>query len=174
MNVSQHYGKIGTALSVAAVLSVVGLTVGAAEAQNQKEPRLVAKTNSLVPAPAALAKAPVSPVVQEAVVQEQVVQTVQQTVVTPQNRSVVRLAARYGALSGDIFGRIRACESGGNYSAVSGSGKYRGAYQFDYRTWQSVGGSGDPAQASAAEQDQRAQALYSRRGASPWPVCGRR
>lgn len=67
---------------------------------------------------------------------------------------------------------IAQCESGGDYGAVSSSGKYRGAYQFDSQTWQSVGGSGDPAAASAAEQDARAQALYNQRGSQPWPVCG--
>ena len=67
---------------------------------------------------------------------------------------------------------IRQCESSGDYSAVSPSGTYRGAYQFDQQTWESVGGSGDPAAASPAEQDHRAQLLYAQRGAQPWPVCG--
>jgi len=69
--------------------------------------------------------------------------------------------------------RIRACESGGNYRAVSSSGRYRGAYQFDRGTWASVGGSGDPAAASPAEQDYRALLLLRQRGTRPWPVCGR-
>jgi hypothetical protein len=68
---------------------------------------------------------------------------------------------------------IAACESGGNPGAVDPSGTYRGKYQFDMHTWQSVGGSGDPAAASEAEQDRRAAMLYSRSGSSPWPVCGR-
>lgn len=68
---------------------------------------------------------------------------------------------------------IAQCESGGNPSAVGGGGAYRGLYQFDSQTWQSVGGSGDPAAASPAEQTQRAAALYARSGASSWPVCGR-
>jgi hypothetical protein len=67
---------------------------------------------------------------------------------------------------------IAACESGGNPSAVDASGTYRGKYQFDMQTWQSVGGSGDPAAASEAEQDRRAAILYSRSGSTPWPVCG--
>lgn len=71
--------------------------------------------------------------------------------------------------------RLRACESGGNYQAVSRSGKYRGAYQFDRRTWASVKGAGsDPAAASPAEQDAAARRLYASRGRSPWPVCGKR
>jgi len=68
---------------------------------------------------------------------------------------------------------IARCESGGNPSAVGGGGIYRGKYQFSQQTWQSVGGSGDPAAASVAEQDRRAAMLYSRGGASSWPVCGR-
>ena len=67
---------------------------------------------------------------------------------------------------------IAACESGGNPSAVGGGGAYRGKYQFDQSTWASVGGSGDPAAAPEAEQDKRAAVLYSRSGASSWPVCG--
>lgn len=69
--------------------------------------------------------------------------------------------------------RIRRCESRGNYGIVSASGRYRGAYQFDYRTWAGVGGSGDPAAAPPAEQDYRALLLLRARGTRPWPVCGR-
>jgi hypothetical protein len=67
---------------------------------------------------------------------------------------------------------IAACESGGNPRAIGGGGAYRGKYQFDYGTWASVGGSGDPAAAPEAEQDARAAALLARSGTSPWPVCG--
>jgi soluble lytic murein transglycosylase-like protein len=67
---------------------------------------------------------------------------------------------------------IAACESGGDPTAVSSDGSYRGKYQFDYGTWESVGGSGDPAEASEREQDYRAALLYSQSGSSPWPVCG--
>jgi hypothetical protein len=67
---------------------------------------------------------------------------------------------------------IAACESGGDPAAIGGGGAYRGKYQFDYSTWASVGGSGDPAAAPEAEQDMRAAMLYERAGAAPWPVCG--
>lgn len=67
---------------------------------------------------------------------------------------------------------IASCESGGSPTAVSSDGSYRGKYQFDFGTWESVGGSGDPAAAPEAEQDYRAALLYSRAGSSPWPVCG--
>jgi muramidase (phage lysozyme) len=79
---------------------------------------------------------------------------------------------RAGGGAGGGLAAIRACESSGNYGAVSANGRYRGAYQFDQRTWQSVGGSGDPAAASPAEQDARAGQLRSQRGANPWPNCG--
>jgi hypothetical protein len=68
---------------------------------------------------------------------------------------------------------IAACESGGNPSAIGGGGQYRGKYQFSVATWASVGGTGDPATASEAEQDRRASMLYARTGAASWPVCGR-
>ena len=66
---------------------------------------------------------------------------------------------------------IAACESGGDPGAVNVAGYY-GKYQFDLGTWQSVGGRGNPASAPEREQDYRAAVLYSRAGASPWPVCG--
>lgn len=65
------------------------------------------------------------------------------------------------------------CESSGNPRAVSPYGDM-GLYQFNLATWRSVGGRGTPVQASAAEQTLRAQLLYMRRGAAPWPTCGRR
>jgi hypothetical protein len=68
--------------------------------------------------------------------------------------------------------RIAQCESGGDPQAVGGGGQFRGKYQFTYETWRSVGGSGDPADASEAEQDQRAATLMQRSGPSQWPVCG--
>ncbi len=77
---------------------------------------------------------------------------------------------------GDCLGSIKDRESGGNYEAVSSSGTYRGAYQFDQRTWDSnaeasgrpdlVGA--DPAAVDAASQDQIAADTYSRRGNQPW------
>ncbi|WP_133912294.1 ubiquitin-like domain-containing protein [Streptomyces sp. NBC_00582] len=69
---------------------------------------------------------------------------------------------------------LAACESGGRPDAVDPSGTYGGLYQFDTRTWHSLGGSGRPQDAPAAEQTLRAKKLYVRRGASPWPHCGAR
>ena len=68
--------------------------------------------------------------------------------------------------------RIAFCESKGNPRAISASGTFRGKYQFNHGTWRAVGGRGDPAKASEAEQDLRAAILLKRSGTSPWPVCG--
>ena len=68
---------------------------------------------------------------------------------------------------------IAQCESHGNPRAISAGGTYRGKYQFDYSTWASVGGKGDPAAASETEQDRRAAMLYRQAGPGRWPVCGR-
>jgi soluble lytic murein transglycosylase-like protein len=89
-----------------------------------------------------------------------------------------REQAQFAPSGGSIAGvslatlnAIAACESGGDPTAVNPAGYY-GKYQFDTGTWASVGGSGNPAEASEAEQDYRAALLYSRAGSSPWPVCG--
>lgn len=66
------------------------------------------------------------------------------------------------------------CESGGNPTIVSANGLYHGLYQFSVGTWASVGGSGLPSQAPAAEQTARAKMLYLRSGAGQWPHCGPR
>ena len=76
-------------------------------------------------------------------------------------------------LDADPWEYLRQCESGGNYQSVSADGSYRGAYQFSQSTWEGVGGVGDPAAASPAEQDARAYMLYQRSGGAPWPYCGR-
>jgi resuscitation-promoting factor RpfB len=68
------------------------------------------------------------------------------------------------------WGALAQCESGGNPRAVNGAGYY-GLYQFSLSTWASVGGSGNPMDASPAEQTARAQMLYNKAGAGQWG-CG--
>ena len=64
------------------------------------------------------------------------------------------------------------CESRNNPRAIGGGGAYRGMYQFTFRTWSVVGGSGDPAAAPRHEQTWRAWLLLRRHGSGHWPVCG--
>lgn len=114
----------------------------------------VAHTSSLNPAP--IVQKPPEPVVITTYVRASV------------PKQTAKATKPSGACSLDY---IKSKESGGNYQAVSKSGKYRGAYQFDQRTWESNGGTGDPAAASPAEQDRIAAATYARRGSQPWSVC---
>jgi hypothetical protein len=83
-----------------------------------------------------------------------------------------RYAHLPGGVSIETLDVIASCESGGDPTAVSSDGSYRGKYQFDLGTWESVGGHGDPATASEAEQDYRAALLYAQSGSSSWPICG--
>ena len=91
----------------------------------------------------------------------------------PQPRPVVHRAVVSSSSGGLNWGALAQCESGGNPRAVSGSGTYRGLYQFSFSTWHGVGGSGDPIDASSSEQTYRAQVLYRSSGRGAWPVCGR-
>ena len=82
--------------------------------------------------------------------------------------------AAASATAGSLnWAALAQCESGGRANAVSSNGLYYGLYQFSVQTWQAMGGSGLPSQASAAEQTSRAQALYDRSGPGQWPVCGK-
>jgi peptidoglycan hydrolase-like protein with peptidoglycan-binding domain len=94
----------------------------------------------------------------------------------PQTLAALGLTARQSSAedAAAVLERIAQCESGGNPRAVSANGRYFGKYQFSRATWRAVGGRGNPARASEAEQDRRALILYQREGTAPWPVCGRR
>jgi hypothetical protein len=87
-------------------------------------------------------------------------------------RSASTKSAQPAASGSGVLGRIAQCESGGDPTAVSADGRYRGKYQFSRATWRAMGGTGDPAKASEAEQDRLAAALLAARGTSPWPNCG--
>jgi len=93
----------------------------------------------------------------------------------PQTLAALGLQARDASQedAATVLERIAQCESGGDPTAVSRDRRYFGKYQFSRATWRSVGGTGNPARASEAEQDRRAAILYEREGTAPWPVCGR-
>jgi hypothetical protein len=83
-----------------------------------------------------------------------------------------------GAYSAAVAGAppasVAQCESGGNPSTNTGNGFY-GKWQFTLQTWQAMGGTGLPSNASEAEQDYRAARLWAGgAGRGNWPVCGYR
>lgn len=101
---------------------------------------------------------------------------------TPEQiRLAIAILGKDRAVASDAaLTRLRRCESGDNYGAVSSSGTYRGAYQFNRQTWNSVASRHfpwlqgmDPAGAAPFFQDAMARALIRERGRSPWPHCGR-
>ena len=73
-----------------------------------------------------------------------------------------------------VLAAIAECESGGDITAVSADGRYRGKYQFSRATWEALGGTGDPAEADEATQDALALQLYQERGLAPWPACSKK
>ena len=83
---------------------------------------------------------------------------------------LVTIGSKARPADGLNWAALARCESGGNPHAVNPAGYY-GLYQFSLSTWRSVGGSGNPASASAAEQVARAQTLFARGGAGQWG-CG--
>ena len=94
----------------------------------------------------------------------------------PQTLAALGLAARGSSApatdAAAVLAKIAQCESGGDPTTDTGNGYY-GKYQFSRATWRRMGGRGNPARASEAEQDQRAAMLYEQEGTAPWPVCGR-
>ncbi|MFN8024971.1 MAG: transglycosylase family protein [Acidimicrobiia bacterium] len=84
--------------------------------------------------------------------------------------------------NGDFLACVKNRESGGDYGVYnSGGSGAAGAYQFMPGTWNSIAGSVgrsdlvgvDPAQASPADQDAMAAALYAQQGSAPWGgYCG--
>lgn len=107
--------------------------------------------------------------VQQAPVQKVPVQQapVQQT----KRAAVQQTSAPAGNSSVDAHLRlIMQRESGGNPRAVNAAGYY-GLFQFSPQTWAAVGGTGNPAQASEAEQWKRARILYTQHGAQHWSTA---
>jgi peptidoglycan hydrolase-like protein with peptidoglycan-binding domain len=97
-------------------------------------------------------------------------------IVGPRTVAALGLRARKAATvsaPSKLLAKIAACESGGDPTAVSADGRFRGKYQFSLATWRAMGGKGDPAKAPEAEQDRRAAKLLAQSGTSPWPVCGK-
>ncbi len=69
-----------------------------------------------------------------------------------------------------VWDRLAECESNGNWSINTGNGFY-GGLQFTLDSWEWVGGTGYPHEASREEQIARAEILLERQGWSAWPSC---
>ncbi|WP_316669007.1 transglycosylase family protein [uncultured Propionibacterium sp.] len=70
----------------------------------------------------------------------------------------------------DMWDRIAACESTGNWSINTGNGYY-GGLQFDNQTWLGAGGGQYASRADLATREQQitiANRIYAQRGLSPW------
>lgn len=89
---------------------------------------------------------------------------------TPAPSPVPAVAPVVAVSTSGIWNELAQCESGGNWSINTGNGFY-GGLQFTLSSWQAVGGSGYPNQASPSEQIARAQILEARQGWGAWPAC---
>lgn len=78
-------------------------------------------------------------------------------------------AANYASGS-STWDQLARCEAGGNWAINTGNGYY-GGLQFSLGSWQAVGGSGLPSDASREEQIARGEALLARQGWGAWPAC---
>lgn len=79
-----------------------------------------------------------------------------------------------GGIPESVWVALAQCESGGRASVISAGGRFHGLYQFSVATWNSVGGTGLPSQATPYEQRYRAVRLQARSGWGQWPACSRR
>src|SRR5579884_983037 len=66
---------------------------------------------------------------------------------------------------------VAECESGGDWHADTGNGKY-GGLQFKQSTWDANGGVGSPADASREQQIAVAERVLATQGTEAWPKCG--
>ncbi|MDB5186606.1 MAG: hypothetical protein JWM07_78 [Candidatus Saccharibacteria bacterium] len=88
----------------------------------------------------------------------------------PATRSVAPRVAAAPVAGGGVWDQLAQCEAGGNWAINTGNGYY-GGLQFTISSWQAVGGSGLPSNASREEQIQRGEMLLARQGWGAWPAC---
>ena len=77
---------------------------------------------------------------------------------------------------GNVWDRVAACESGGDWNVATGNGYY-GGLQFSASSWRSAGGgkyASLPHHATRGQQIAAAQVLLRQQGPGAWPVCGPR
>ncbi|MFE2293767.1 transglycosylase family protein [Streptomyces sp. NPDC059452] len=82
-------------------------------------------------------------------------------------------AASAGAASGEVWEKVAACESSGNWAINTGNGYY-GGLQFSGSTWAAFGGTQYAPRADLATRDQQiaiAERVLDGQGPGAWPTC---
>ncbi|MDF6017320.1 transglycosylase family protein [Streptomyces sp. JH34] len=82
-------------------------------------------------------------------------------------------AASAGAATTDVWEKVAACESTGNWHINTGNGYY-GGLQFTRSTWAAYGGTAYAARADLATRDQQiavAEKVLDGQGPGAWPTC---
>lgn len=74
------------------------------------------------------------------------------------------------AVDGATWDALAQCESGGNWSINTGNGFY-GGLQFTQQSWNGVGMSGSPANATRVQQIEAGERLLAIQGWGAWPAC---
>lgn len=85
-------------------------------------------------------------------------------------------AASAGAASVDVWEKVAACESTGNWHINNGNG-YFGGLQFTRSTWSAYGGADYAPRADLASRDEQiaiAEKVLKGQGPGAWPVCSTR
>jgi nucleoid-associated protein YgaU len=82
-------------------------------------------------------------------------------------------AAPANAATTATWDAIAQCESSGNWHINTGNGYY-GGLQFLPSTWRAFGGTGNPANASKAQQIAVAERVLKVQGWKAWPTCSAR
>ena len=78
-----------------------------------------------------------------------------------------------GTANAADWDKLAQCESSGNWSANTGNG-FSGGLQFTPSTWRAHGGTGNPHQASKAQQIAVAERVLANQGWKAWPSCSRK
>ncbi|MFD5692068.1 transglycosylase family protein [Streptomyces rubiginosohelvolus] len=82
-------------------------------------------------------------------------------------------AASAGAASGEVWEKVAACESSGNWAINTGNGYY-GGLQFSGSTWAAFGGTEYAPRADLATREQQiaiAERVLDGQGPRAWPTC---
>jgi hypothetical protein len=99
--------------------------------------------------------------------------TVQPAKAAPTTTAPARTAVQPDPNDPATWEALARCESGGNWAANTGNGYY-GGLQFSLTTWQNLGGTGYPHEASKATQIEIGKRLQAEAGWKAWPGCARK